>query len=87
MAGMITGIAFTLSYIIYFQFNIPYIGKGTPDQYLFGITPEGIGFVGMLINFAVTLGLGYLLPAPPEIIQKMVDRIHVPTGAGSASNH
>jgi cation/acetate symporter len=87
MAGMISGMLFTLSYIIYFQFNLPGIGKGTPDQYLFGITPEGIGFVGMLLNFAVTLSLGYILPGPPEIIRKMVDRIHIPTGAGSASNH
>ena len=50
MAGMGTGLLFTFSYIIYFQF----LG-GTVDQYLWGITPEGIGFVGMLINFIVSL--------------------------------
>lgn len=80
--GMASGITFTLGYIIYFQF-----GSGTPDQYLFGITPEGIGTIGMLINFAITLGLGYILPPPPQHIQDMVDSIHIPTGSGKAKAH
>ena len=48
IAGMIAGIGFTFSYIVYFQFM-----GGTSDQYLFGITPEGIGFIGMIINFII----------------------------------
>ena len=60
IAGMIAGIGFTFSYIVYFQFM-----GGTPDQYLFGITPEGIGFIGMLINFLVSLLVekSYTFPA------------------------
>ena len=45
VAGMIVGITFTAAYIIYFKFM-----GGTPDQYWFGISPEGIGTLGMLVN-------------------------------------
>ncbi|MFT4549300.1 MAG: cation/acetate symporter [Verrucomicrobiales bacterium] len=94
MAGMIVGISFTMGYIIYFQFM-----GGTPSQYLFaqvdaagtitrdGITPEGIGFVGMLLNFAVTLTLGLFTQKAPQEVQDMVESIHVPTGSGDASGH
>ncbi|MDQ8182446.1 sodium:solute symporter family protein [Pelagicoccus sp. SDUM812005] len=73
VSGMLCGIVFTISYIIYFQF----LG-GTASQYLFGITPEGIGFVGMLINFAVTFLVSALTPPPPVEIQRMVAGIHLP---------
>ncbi|MEO0447652.1 MAG: sodium:solute symporter family protein [Verrucomicrobiota bacterium] len=86
-AGMITGITFTFLYIVYFQFGFGFIPKGTADQYLFGITPEGIGTIGMVLNFAVTLGLGYFLPPPPKEVQDMVDQIHLPTGSGGAVDH
>ncbi|MGB0371283.1 MAG: sodium:solute symporter family protein [Opitutales bacterium] len=73
IAGMICGIAFTLSYIIYFQF----LG-GKAEQYLLGITPEGIGTIGMLINFAVTFVVSKFTAPPPEHVQEMVESIHVP---------
>ena len=76
------GSAFTIGYIIYFQF----LG-GTPEQYLFGITPEGIGFVGMLINFAVAFLVSAFTPDPPQDVQDMVDSIHIPSGAGDAASH
>ena len=82
IAGMIAGIVFTLGYIIYFQFM-----GGTPEQYLFGISPEGIGCIGMLINFIVTGIVSALTPAPPQEIQDMVEEIRLPHGAGEASEH
>ncbi|MDP4694268.1 MAG: cation acetate symporter, partial [Opitutales bacterium] len=75
IAGMLCGILFTFGYITYFQFL-----DGTPDQYLLGITPEGIGFVGMLINFAVAFSVSAFTPAPPQEIQEMVESIHIPKG-------
>jgi cation/acetate symporter len=60
---------------------------GTPDQYLLGITPEGIGFVGMLINFAVAFLVSAFTPAPPQVVQEMVENIHIPSGSGEASHH
>ncbi len=80
-AGMIVGICFTLFYIIYFQFM-----GGTSDQYFFGISPEGIGFVGMLLNFIIAFVVSAFTPAPPEDIQKMVAKIHNPKGSGDATH-
>jgi len=82
ISGMICGIGFTMGYIIYFQF----LG-GTKEQYLLGISPEGIGTVGMLVNFVVAFGVNTFSPAPPQEVQEMVENIHIPTGAGEATLH
>ncbi len=82
IAGMISGISFTLGYIIYFQF----LG-GDPVDYLLGISPEGIGTLGMLINFAVSFTVNAFSPAPPLEVQQMVEEIHVPSGASGAVDH
>lgn len=87
IAGMICGITFTLLYIIYFQFGLPVLGKGTPSQYLLGISPEGIGTIGMLINFAVTFLISYLTPPPPKHITELIESIRLPGNAGNATHH
>ena len=74
IAGMIAGIGFTFSYIIYFQFM-----GGTPDQYFLGITPEGIGFIGMIINFIISFLVCIFTSSPPEDVIEMVEEIHIPT--------
>ena len=74
IAGMIAGIGFTFSYIVYFQFM-----GGTSDQYFLGITPEGIGFIGMLINFAVSFLVSSFTSPPPKNIVEMVEEIHIPS--------
>ena len=81
ISGMLCGITFTMGYIVYFQF----LG-GRKEHYLFGITPEGIGFVGMLINFAVAFSVSKFTPAPPQEVQDMVERIHIPSGAGESTH-
>lgn len=73
ISGMIAGIGFTFSYIIYFQFM-----GGAPDQYFFGITPEGIGFIGMIINFVVSFCVSQFTSDPPKHIINMVNNIHIP---------
>lgn len=82
ISGMLAGMIFTSSYIVYFQF----LG-GTEEQMLFGISSEGIGFVGMLINFAVAFLVRPFGGEPPKEVQEMVERIHIPSGAGEASHH
>ena len=82
IAGMICGIGFTLGYIIYFQFM-----GGTKEQYLFGISPEGIGTLGMVINFVTAFLVNTVSPPPPHEIQEMVENIHIPSGAGETSEH
>jgi len=76
ISGMLAGIIFTAAYIIYFKFM-----GGTPDQFWFGISPEGIGAVGMLLNFVVAFVVGRFTPPPPQDVQEMVEHIRVPVGA------
>jgi cation/acetate symporter len=75
IAGMVTGIATTAGYILYFKI----LGLGTPEGWWFGISPEGIGTVGMLINFAITLSVSQFTPPPPPEVQAMVDEIRLPS--------
>jgi cation/acetate symporter len=76
IAGMIAGIVFTASYIIYFKFINP--AANVSDNWWFGISPEGIGTLGMLINFAVSIAVCRFTPAPPQDIVEMVLDIRVP---------
>jgi cation/acetate symporter len=80
VSGMLAGIIFTASYIIYFKFM-----GGTPDQLWFGISPEGIGALGMLINFAVAGVVSRFTPPPPQEVQDLVEHIRVPSGASGPS--
>ncbi len=82
VSGMVVGLTFTLSYIIYFKF-----GGGTPDQYWFQISPEGIGTLGMLLNLLVSLTVSRLGKEPPIEVQKMVDFIRIPKGSSQAHEH
>jgi cation/acetate symporter len=82
VAGMISGIVFTAAYIVFFKFVDP--AANVPDRWLLGISPEGIGTVGMVINFLVSTVVSLLTPPPPEAIQRLVDDIRVPKGAGPA---
>ncbi len=81
IAGMICGIGFTMSYIIYFQFLTD------SKEYWFGISPEGIGFVGMLINFIIAFVVSSKTSPPPSEVQEMVENIRIPKGAGKATGH
>ena len=75
IAGMIVGITFTAAYIIYFSFGP---GKGHPEQYLFTISPKGIGTIGMLLNFAVALIVNHFTAATPKHIIELVEDIRIP---------
>ncbi len=76
MTGMIAGILFTAGYIIYFKFINP--GANTPAHWLFGISPEGIGTLGMIINFILMIGISRLTPEPPVEIQELVGKLRYP---------
>ncbi|MCH7650369.1 MAG: cation acetate symporter [Nitrospinae bacterium] len=85
IAGMIIGIGFTASYIIYFKFINP--GANTPANWWFGISPEGIGTLGMVFNFMVSFVVSRLTPEPPQEIRDLVETIRIPQGAGDAYHH
>ncbi len=80
--GMISGISLTAAYIVYFKFVNP--AANTAEHWWFGISPEGIGTVGMLVNFAVAWTVSRFTPPPPARITHLVDLIRVPRGAGEA---
>lgn len=82
IAGMLTGLIFTFSYIVYFVF----LG-GDPKDYLFGVAPTGIGTIGMILHFIVAFAVSKVTPEPPQEIQDLVENIRIPRGAGAASAH
>ncbi|MBW4424211.1 MAG: cation acetate symporter [Nostoc desertorum CM1-VF14] len=71
IAGMVTGLIFTIIYIVGVKF-------GGMQPWFFGVSPEGIGTLGMLINFAVTVVVSRLTPPPPAEIQAMVEDLRSP---------
>ena len=76
IAGMVCGMSFTTAYIIYFKFISP--EANTAEHWLWGISPEGIGGVGMLINFGVALVVSSFTSPPPTAVQDMVEDIRIP---------
>ena len=73
---MIVGIVFTLSYILYFK--TLHVELNNAEHWWFGISPEGIGTLGMLLNFVVAFIVSKLTPPPSAEIQQLVESIRVP---------
>jgi cation/acetate symporter len=82
VAGMLVGLVSTMAYIIYFKFM-----GGTADQWFLGISPEGFGTVGMILNVVVAFIVSAMTPPPPAEIQQIVEDIRIPRGAGAAHAH
>jgi len=80
--GMVAGILFTAGYIIYFKFISP--EANTSANWLFGISPEGIGTIGMLLNTVVALVVSKFTAEPPQEVQELIENIRIPRGAGEA---
>lgn len=85
LSGMIVGITFTAAYIIYFKFINP--AANTADNWWFGISPEGIGTLGMMLNFLVAFLVFKVTREAPEDVQEIVESIRFPRGSGQAQSH
>ncbi|MDA0819270.1 MAG: cation acetate symporter [Proteobacteria bacterium] len=85
IAGMVAGLTSTFLYIAYFKLWEP--AANTAENWLFGISPEGIGVVGMVLNFAVAITVAGMTAKPPAEIDALVENIRVPRGAGAARVH
>jgi cation/acetate symporter len=85
ISGMLVGLVFTFTYIAYFKFFAPHLNNS--EYWLWGISPEGIGSIGMILNFAFAIIISRLTSQPPESVQKLVDNIRVPSGPGAPSQH
>ncbi|AFZ69044.1 sodium:solute symporter family protein [Deinococcus peraridilitoris] len=83
MAGLIVGLTFTIIYIVHFTPSLG--GTGAPANLWFGISTQGIGVIGMLLNFITALIVSRLTPAPNAEIQELVESVRYPAGAGAAS--
>jgi cation/acetate symporter len=75
IAGMLSGILFTAGYIIYFKTINPSAG---PAKWMFGISPEGIGAVGMLFSFVVIIAVSAVTKAPPLHVQDAIADLRRP---------
>jgi len=76
VSGMLTGFFFTAAYIIYFKFVSPELSNA--EHWWFGISPEGIGTLGTIINTLVALTVCRFYSAPPKDVQNMVEEIRLP---------
>ena len=74
-AGMLTGLVFSAGYMIY---TLEIFGTGANDH-IFGISPEGIGAIGALVNFTVTIVVSNLTRPPSHEVQEMVESIRYPS--------
>ncbi len=76
ITGMVVGLLFTAAYIIWFKFIHP--EKNNPDHWWFGISPEGIGSLGMVINLVIAQVISRFTPPPPQDVQDIVEHIRIP---------
>ena len=91
IAGMVVGLLVTIVYIFMYLgwFFIPGTATfaNTPDNWLFGISPQAFGSVGAIINFAVAYAVSLATEAPPKAVQDLVESVRTPKGAGAALDH
>ena len=78
IAGMLTGLLFTVGYIVYFKFHMQPLGANVAENWLFGISPEGIGAVGAALNLAVAATVSWATRPPPPELRTLVEGIRTP---------
>jgi cation/acetate symporter len=80
IAGMAAGLAFTFVMIVLMRASV--VAPNTfPEPIIesfLGIKAQGIGVVGMLLNFALTVGVSLATAPPPERVQRLVEQIRYP---------
>ena len=100
VTGMLVGLLFTMTYIVMCTadkvlpmfFDAPVLAS---ENYLLagwfgieqGISPQGIGTVGMLLNFIVTIGISKFTSPPPKKVIQLVEDVRVPMNSGDAQVH
>ena len=76
IAGMLSGLIITSAYIINFKFINAHLNSA--DNWFLGISPEGFGFIGMIVNFVIALIVSNFFSKPPNNVYSMVDNIRQP---------
>lgn len=85
ISGMVTGLLFSASYIVYFKFINP--ADNNPANWFLGISPEGIGMLGMIVNFVVAFIVSKVTSKVPQDVVDMVESIRFPKGSREAHDH
>ena len=78
IAGMLVGLVFTVSYIAYFKFGVDPVYGNDPANWLFGISPEGIGALGAMLNLTVAVSVSAVTARPPDSVSELVEHIRTP---------
>ena len=86
VAGMIVGILTMLYYMLKYKLGLFDTAIPNKSEWWFGISPEGFGSVAMLLNFIVSITVMKLTPEPPKIVQEIVEKIRIPSGAGESTH-
>ena len=76
VAGMLSGLIFTLGYILWFKFISPELNYAS--FWLMGISPEGIGILGAVINFFIASVVSKISSKPPKEIFELVESLREP---------
>ena len=76
ISGLVVGLIFTATYIIFFKFL--YVDLNTSENWFMSISPEGIGFIGMILNFVVAIVVSSATKPPPQEVLDMVEMIRQP---------
>jgi cation/acetate symporter len=91
IAGMLSGLVFTLSYIFVYKGWLFIPGTNNladiPANWVLGISPLSIGAIGALVNFTVAFSVSNATEEPPIEIQELVESVRYPRGSGKASDH
>jgi cation/acetate symporter len=84
ITGMVVGFSFTAAYIIYFRFLNP--NADNAESWLFGISPEGIGTMGTILNLISAYGVFMFTKDAPEEVQEIVENIRLPGEEKATAN-
>ena len=76
ISGMLSGLMFTSIYIVYFKFINPDLNHS--ENWIFGISPEGIGFIGMIINFVTSILVSRFFYPPSKEVIDLIDTLRQP---------
>ena len=91
VAGMLTGLIFTVVYIFLHKgwLFIPGTNQfeDTISGSLLGIQSTAIGSVGAMLNFLVAWLVARSTEETPQHIKDLVESVRVPRGAGAATDH
>lgn len=74
-SGMVAGLGLTIAYMLY---TLDVFGLSAHANIL-GISPEGIGAIGAVVNFIVAIVVSKLTAPPPAHLAEMVENLRYPS--------